>query len=57
MTDTVDGDDGADDGRLRPKYEFIYKQAIGTEDAFLGMGDKDPSSTSCEVGAVVMLLG
>eukprot|EP00899_Mesostigma_viride_P014880 jgi/Mesvir1/23393/Mv21088-RA.1 len=38
----------ADDGRPEPQYEFIYRQAVGTEDAYLGMGMKDPSSTSCE---------
>ena len=30
------------------RYEFYYKQAVETQDAFLGMGDKDPSSTQCE---------
>ena len=46
MADPVDGDaDDADDGRERPKYEFLYKQAVGTQDTILGSGDKDPSST------------
>ena len=30
------------------RYEFLYKQAVATEDVYLGMSDKDPSSTSCE---------
>jgi len=29
-------------------YEFVYRQAVGTHDAYLGMSGKDPSSTSCE---------
>lgn len=29
-------------------YEFIYKQAVESTDAFLGMSGKDPSSTCCE---------
>ena len=37
-----------DDGRVEPDYEFLYKQAVTANDAFLGMGDKDPSSTQCE---------
>ncbi|KAK9824622.1 hypothetical protein WJX72_011800 [[Myrmecia] bisecta] len=41
-------EDDLDDGRRQPSYEFIYKQAVGTTDAFLGLSDKDPSSTCCE---------
>ena len=29
-------------------YEFIYKQAVATTDAYLGMSGKDPSSICCE---------
>jgi hypothetical protein len=29
-------------------YEFVYKQAVRTQDAYLGMSGKDPSSTCCE---------
>lgn len=29
-------------------YELLYKQAVGTHDAFLGMSGKDPSSACCE---------
>jgi hypothetical protein len=25
----------------------LYKQSVGTEDIFLGLSDKDPSSSSC----------
>jgi hypothetical protein len=35
------------DGRPAPKYEFSYKQLIGTEDAYLGMGDKTPLTSDC----------
>ena len=38
----------ADDGRVEPDYEFLYKQAVTANDAYLGMGDKDPSTTQCE---------
>ena len=37
-----------DDGRVEPDYEFLYKQAVTANDAYLGMGEKDPSSTQCE---------
>lgn len=45
-----DGQDDVDDGRRAPEYEFAYKQAVQTTDAFLGMDPmgKDPTSTSCE---------
>ena len=26
----------------------MYKQQVGTEDVFLGLSDKDPSTSSCE---------
>lgn len=35
------------DGRPRPKYDILYKQAVGTEDVFLGLGDKTPGSADC----------
>ena len=35
------------DGRPAPRYEFSYKQSVGTEDTFLGMGDKTPLSSDC----------
>ncbi len=35
------------DGRPVPRYEFCYKQTIGTEDTFLGMGNKTPATTDC----------
>ncbi len=30
------------------RYEMHYKQRITTEDVFLQMGNKNPSSASCE---------
>lgn len=35
------------DSRPSPFYEISYKQLIGTEDSFLGMGDKSPASQDC----------
>jgi hypothetical protein len=33
--------------RKRPRYDILYKQDITTEDVFLGMSDKSPSSEDC----------
>lgn len=30
------------------RYEIILKQSVGTEDLFLGLSGKDPSSMCCE---------
>jgi hypothetical protein len=35
------------DDRPAPRYEFSYKQSVGTEDTFLGMGDKTPLTSDC----------
>ena len=35
------------DDRPAPRYEISYKQVVGTEDVFLGMSDKSPSSQDC----------
>ena len=46
--DDEDGEEGGD-GLVVPAYEFLYKQAVSTADAFLGMShNKDPGSRSCE---------
>ncbi|KAM8838524.1 dynein axonemal assembly factor 6 [Synchiropus picturatus] len=37
-----------DDPRPKPEYEIILKQSVGTEDLFLGLSRKDPSSMCCE---------
>ncbi|XP_039734874.1 dynein axonemal assembly factor 6 [Pteropus medius] len=36
------------DVREIPEYELIYKQQVGTEDIFLGLTRKDPSTACCE---------
>ncbi|QDZ25597.1 PIH1 CS-like domain-containing protein [Chloropicon primus] len=41
-------EDDLDDGLECPSYEFLYKQAVATEDVYLGLSGKDPSSTDCE---------
>ena len=50
MDDFEDVDeDAGEHGLLVPEYEFLYKQAVSTADAFLGMAhNKDPGSRSCE---------
>lgn len=30
------------------RYDIVYKQAVGAEDMFLGMGNKTPATASCE---------
>lgn len=35
------------DSRPSPRYEISYKQSVGSEDTFLGLGDKTPASTDC----------
>lgn len=35
------------DRRVCPRYEFSYKQSVGTEDTILGMSDKTPLSSDC----------
>ncbi len=36
------------DPRPQPEYDIIYKQSVGTEDVYLGMGAKNPTTSSCE---------
>ncbi|CAM9526156.1 dynein axonemal assembly factor 6 [Lampetra fluviatilis] len=40
--------DDTPDHRLQPQYEVLFKQKVGTEDIFLGMGRKDSSTACCE---------
>ena len=35
------------DDREIPRYEFSYKQSVGTQDTFLGMNDVTPASSDC----------
>ena len=32
---------------LECRYDMYYRQAVGTEDVFLGLGDRHPGSSSC----------
>lgn len=36
------------DARKTPEYTMTYRQAVGTEDVFLQMGNRTGSSASCE---------
>ncbi|XP_078544513.1 dynein axonemal assembly factor 6 [Lissotriton helveticus] len=36
------------DHREQPEYEIIFKQHVASEDVFLGMSRKDPSTACCE---------
>lgn len=36
------------DTRMEPEYTISYKQALTTEDLFLGMNNKTPATSSCE---------
>ncbi|OQS04599.1 hypothetical protein THRCLA_03186 [Thraustotheca clavata] len=50
---TSDGEDEEfGDTRKRPKHEILYKQDVMTEDVFLGLGDKDPSTAHCDAMVV-----
>ncbi|XP_078494861.1 dynein axonemal assembly factor 6 [Ciona intestinalis] len=39
---------GEADPRPQPKYEISYKQKVTSEDMFLGMSGKNPSTACCE---------
>ncbi|XP_058804965.1 dynein axonemal assembly factor 6 [Phymastichus coffea] len=38
----------SEDPRTVPEYQMKFKQAVGTEDIFLGMNLKTPATASCE---------
>ena len=44
------------DDRPEPKYEVMHKQHVGTEDIYLGLSDRDPSSTHCDALLVTVQL-
>ncbi|XP_041848306.1 protein PIH1D3 [Melanotaenia boesemani] len=48
--------DNLADPRPQPEYEIILKQSVGTEDLFLGLSRKDPSSMCCEAMLVKIKL-
>lgn len=36
------------DSRLQPEYDMVFRQAVSAEDVYLGMGNKNPTTASCE---------
>eukprot|EP00884_Botryococcus_braunii_P021091 jgi/Botrbrau1/7666/Bobra.0159s0108.1 len=38
----------SDPYRKEPRYTFLFKQTVEATDAYLGLGNKDPSSNCCE---------
>ena len=48
MLGLADAEQDADDGRQRPAYEILHGQHVGTEDVYLGMSEKTPSSLHCD---------
>ncbi len=40
--------DTSDDPRQQPDYEIVYKQKVTTEEIYLGMGNKNNATASCE---------
>jgi hypothetical protein len=36
------------DDRIEPEFDVLLKQEVGTEDVFLGLSEKDPSSNCCD---------
>lgn len=37
-----------DDPRAQPEYDMVFRQAVSAEDVYLGMGNKNPTTASCE---------
>jgi hypothetical protein len=35
------------DNRTRPEHSVMFKQNVGSEDVYLGMGDMTPATQSC----------
>nr|XP_057921641.1 protein PIH1D3 isoform X1 [Doryrhamphus excisus] len=48
--------DDVTDPRPQPEYEILLQQSVGTEDVFLGLSRKDPSSMCCEAMLVKIKL-
>ncbi|KAG7526760.1 hypothetical protein JOB18_044832 [Solea senegalensis] len=48
--------DDESDPRPQPEYEILLKQSVGTEDMFLGLSGKDPSSMCCDAMLVKIKL-
>lgn len=37
-----------DDPRPQPEYDMVFRQAVSAEDVYMGMGNKNPTTASCE---------
>ncbi|XP_075875812.1 dynein axonemal assembly factor 6 isoform X2 [Nelusetta ayraudi] len=48
--------DDLSDPRPLPEYDIILQQSVGTEDVFIGLSGKDPSSMCCEAMLVKVKL-
>ncbi|CAJ0966749.1 unnamed protein product, partial [Ranitomeya imitator] len=50
VTEVPDGSQSDDslDPRKQPKYEIHFKQRVGSEDLFMGLSRKNPSTACCE---------
>lgn len=55
MVDTIT-DDASLDPRTTPQYDIVYQQSVTSEDIYLQMGGKTPSSASCEEMVVTVQL-
>uniref|UniRef100_A0A1B6JS01 PIH1D1/2/3 CS-like domain-containing protein n=1 Tax=Homalodisca liturata TaxID=320908 RepID=A0A1B6JS01_9HEMI len=49
-------DDASYDPRQRPEFDIKYRQAVTSEDLFLQLGRKTPSTASCEVMVISLCL-
>jgi hypothetical protein len=45
----ADGNDDPFDTRPRPSVEVLYKQRVGSEDVYFGLGETTPSIAHCDV--------
>ena len=45
-----------DDPRIAPQYDLVLKQKVTSEDMFLGMSGKNPSSACCEEMVIKIVL-
>ena len=36
------------DPRPQPEYDMVFRQAVSAEDVYLGMGNRNPTTASCE---------
>jgi len=38
------------------RYDILYRQSVGSQDVYLGLGEKDPGSRQCEEMVVEVVL-